>query len=157
MAAAGSLGSAFSLTNLIQPLLGLWADRMARRWLVLAGLTLTTISMPLLGVVPGYWSLVVILTAGGFGVAAFHPQVASLVGDLSGDRRAFGISLFVFGGTLGLGLTPFWVPLFASRIGLEYLPAISFPGLILVLLLWRFVPLGKAANVRSASRQDREC
>jgi FSR family fosmidomycin resistance protein-like MFS transporter len=141
LAAAGFLGSAFSLTNLVQPLLGLWADRMRRRWLVLAGLALTALFMPLLGVAPGYWSLVFILTAGGFGVAAFHPQVASLVGDLSGDRRAFGISLFVFGGTLGLGLTPFWVPAIASRVGLAFLPFLSIPGVILFFVVWRLVPL----------------
>ena len=114
---------------------------MARRWLVLAGLALTTLSMPLLGVVPCYWSLVFILTVGGFGVAAFHPQVASLVGDLSGDRRSFGISVFVFGGTLGLGLSPFWVPSFANRFGLESLPLLAVPGFVLFVILWRLVPL----------------
>lgn len=114
---------------------------MARRWLVLAGIALTALFMPLLGVVPSYWTLVIILTAGGFGVAAFHPQVASLVGDLSGDRRTFGISLFVLGGTLGLGLTPFWVPGFASWFGLQFLPIIAVPGAILFFVIWRFVPL----------------
>ena len=141
LASAASFGSAFALANLTQPLLGLWADRMARRWLVLAGLALTSVSMPLLGIAPGYWSLVFIVAAGGFGVAAFHPQVASLVGDLSGDRRTFGISIFIFGGTLGLGITPFWVPAFAEGIGLWLLPLLAVPGLVLCVILLRFVPL----------------
>ncbi len=141
LASAAFFGTAFSLANLTQPLLGLWADRQARRWLVPAGLALTALSMPLLGIASGYWSLVLIVTACGLGVAAFHPQVASLVGDLSGARRSFGISIFIFGGTLGLGTTPFWIPAFAEEIGLGLLPLMTAPGLVLCAVLLRFVPL----------------
>jgi predicted MFS family arabinose efflux permease len=38
LAYAGLLGTIVSLCNLMQPLLGMWADRMARRYLVVAGL-----------------------------------------------------------------------------------------------------------------------
>ena len=35
---AGLLGAVGSIANMGQPLLGMWADRMARRYLVIAGL-----------------------------------------------------------------------------------------------------------------------
>ena len=141
LASAGILGTIVSACNLSQPLLGMWADRMRRRWLVIGGLGLAAIFTPLMGIAPSYYTLVAALTIGGFGVAAFHPQVFSLAGELSGDRRAFGIALFIFGGTLGLGVTPLWMPFYAERIGLEFLPVVTIPGLIFLFLVWRWIPL----------------
>jgi MFS transporter, FSR family, fosmidomycin resistance protein len=141
LASAGILGTIVSACNLSQPLLGMWADRMRRRWLVIGGLGVAAIFSPLMGIAPSYYTLVAALTIGGFGVAAFHPQVFSLAGELSGDRRAFGIALFIFGGTLGLGVTPLWMPFYAERIGLEFLPLVTIPGLIFLFLVWRWIPL----------------
>lgn len=141
LAQTGFLGTIVSICNISQPLMGLWADRMARRYLVIAGLALTAVFAPLMGVAPNYAVLGVVLALGGIGVAAFHPQVFSLAGELSGPRRSFGLALFIFGGTLGLGLTPLWVPVYAERLGLAALPLVSIPGLVFVFLLWRFMPL----------------
>ncbi|MEE2658634.1 MAG: MFS transporter [Candidatus Latescibacterota bacterium] len=140
-ASAGLLGMIVSVCNVSQPLLGVWADGMRRRWLVLAGLALVSVFMPLMGVAPSYWTLVAMLCLGGIGVAAFHPQVFSLAGELAGNRRFFGLSLFTFGGTMGLGVTPLWAAPMASRIGLEWLPVVGLPGLIFLFVLWRVVPL----------------
>lgn len=141
LAGAGILGTIISVCNISQPLLGMWADHMRRRWLVVGGLGMAAMCSPMMGVAPSYWVLVTVLCLGGFGVAAFHPQAFSLAGELSGSRRSFGLALFVFGGTLGLGITPLWVPSFADRIGLEWLPIVAIPGLLFLLLVLRFVPL----------------
>ena len=141
LAQAGLLGTIVSICNLSQPLLGIWADRMGRRYLVPAGLLLAALCIPLLGIAPNYGILVLSLTLGGFGVAAFHPQVFSLAGDLSGDRRAFGLALFIFGGTLGIGLTPMWVPYYVSIFGLGSLPFVALPGLVFVGLILFAAPL----------------
>ena len=141
LAQTGFLGTIVSICNISQPLLGLWADRMARRWLVVGGLLLTTVFAPLMGLALDYLTLVGILALGGIGVAAFHPQVFSLAGELSGPRRSFGLALFIFGGTLGLGLTPLWAPTYTNYFGFESLPYLSIPGLLFLLLLLRFIPL----------------
>ena len=141
LAQTGFLGTIVSICNISQPLLGLWADRMARRWLVIAGLVLAPLFSPLMGLASTYLALVSILALGGIGVAAFHPQVFSLAGELSGPRRSFGLALFIFGGTLGLGLTPLWAPTYTNHFGLENLPYVSIPGLLFLLLLLRFIPL----------------
>lgn len=141
LASAGILGTIVSACNLSQPLLGIWADRMRRRWLVVGGLGLAAVFTPLMGIAPTYYTLVAALTIGGFGVAAFHPQVFSLAGELSGDRRAFGIALFIFGGTMGLGVTPLWMPYYAEQIGLDLLPLVTIPGILFLLAVWRWIPL----------------
>ena len=141
LAQTGFLGTIVSICNISQPLMGIWADRMARRWLVVGGLALTTIFAPLMGIATNYLSLVGILAMGGIGVAAFHPQVFSLAGELSAPHRSFGLALFIFGGTLGLGLAPLWAPTYTNYFGLEALPYVSIPGLLFLLLLLRFIPL----------------
>jgi MFS transporter, FSR family, fosmidomycin resistance protein len=154
LATAGLLGTIVSVCNLSQPLLGMWADHMRRRWLVVAGVGLAAVFTPLMGLAPSYWVLVVVLSLGGFGVAAFHPQAFSLAGELSGPRRSFGLALFVFGGTMGLGLTPLWVPFFAQDIGLQWLPVVGIPGLVFLLLVVRFVPLDNP-HAATAEKPDR--
>lgn len=154
LAQTGFLGTIVSICNISQPLMGLWADRMGRRYLVLAGLVLCSIFTPLMGIAPSYWTLVASLALGGIGVAAFHPQVFSLAGELSEPRRSFGLALFIFGGTMGLGLTPLWVPAYASYIGLEALPFVSIPGLIFLVLLLKFVPLDNPHMVNGRSNAN---
>ena len=160
LAQTGFLGTIVSICNISQPLMGLWADRMGRRYLVIAGLLLCAVFSPLMGIVPNYALLVVSLALVGFGTAAFHPQVFSLAGELSGERRSFGLALFIFGGTMGLGLAPLWVPLYAEEIGLHALPLVSIPGLLFAVLLVKFVSLdnphvkegGTASNWRLLGR-----
>lgn len=151
LASAGILGTIVSVCNLSQPLLGIWADHMRRRWLIIAGVGLAAVFTPLIGLAPNYWLLVTALCLGGFGVAAFHPQSFSLAGELSGDRRSFGLALYVFGGTLGLGLTPLWIPLFATTLGLQWLPVVGIPGVLFLLLVLRFVPLDNPHAATAAS------
>ncbi len=156
LAYAGLLGTIVSLCNLSQPLMGLWADRMSRRYLVLLGALLTAVFCPLIGVAPNYTVLLIVLALGGLGVAAFHPQSFSLAGDLSGNQRSFGLSLFIFGGTMALGIVPLWVPYYTTVFGLESLPWLSLPGIAAAILVFRFVPLENPTVNRSRSIGVRE-
>jgi MFS transporter, FSR family, fosmidomycin resistance protein len=139
-ASAGLLGTVGGLIGMAQPLLGLWADRLQRApTFVVAGAVLAAVFTPLLGVAPTFPLTVLALAAGGIGVAAFHPSSFALAGDLGGSRRTFSVALFIFGGTLALGLTPLWITRFAGAYGLERLPWLTVPGVVLVLVAWRGV------------------
>ena len=151
LAYAGFLGTITSLCSLSQPLMGLWADRMTRRYLIVSGALLAALFSPLLGIAPNYAALVMVLALAGLGVSAFHPQTFSLAGELSGHRRSFGLALFIFGGTMGLGLTPLWAPYYVTRFGLERLPLVALPGLAAAILLIKFVPLDNPGARRSRS------
>lgn len=139
---AGLLVSIFSLASLSQPLMGLWGDRMRQRHLILGGILLAAVFTPLLGIVSSYGMLILVLVLGGLGVHAFHPQAFTLAGELSKERRSFGVALFSFGGTSALGLTPLWMAYFVGNFGLERLPLIALPGLFTLFLVFKFVPLG---------------
>ena len=74
LAQVGFLGSIVSICNISQPLMGLWADRMAWRWLIVGGLALATVFSPLMGLAHNYLTLVGILTLGVLGDAALRPE-----------------------------------------------------------------------------------
>lgn len=139
-AAAGMLGTIVALIGMSQPLLGMFADRMKRGHFVVVGMALAAVFTPLLGLAPNFPFTVLALALGGVGVAAFHPSSFAMAGELSGSRRAFGLALFIFGGTIALGVTPLWITRFAGTLGLNRLPWLTLPGLALALLASRIVP-----------------
>ena len=141
LAATATIGAVMAFSNLSQPLFGLLGDRLRRRNLVPAGLLLAAVCMPLMGVAPSFALTMAVIAVGGLGVAAFHPQSFVIAADLSGPRRAFGIALYVFAGTVGLATTPTWLTFTVDAFGTRVLPLASLPGVVAALAIWRWVPL----------------
>ena len=142
LAATATIGAVMAFSNLSQPLFGLLGDRLRRRNLVPAGVLLAAVCMPLMGVTGSFALTIAVIAAGGLGVAAFHPQSFVIAADLSGARRAFGIALFVFAGTVGLATTPTWLTFTVDAFGTHVLPLAALPGVAAALAIWRWVPLG---------------
>ena len=75
LAAAGTLQMCFQLANSVAQLgFGQIADRWRPRALLIAGPIVTVSILTLVGLAPNVWILGLILVAGGFGSAAFHPR-----------------------------------------------------------------------------------
>ncbi len=137
LVALGSMSSSFS-----QPLFGLLSDRLARPWFVALGPLVAAVFLSAIGAAPSYAALVTLLVLGGVGVAAFHPQTASLAG-ASSPRRGIAMSLWITGGTLGWALGPMLATATVRGFGLERTYVAAIPGVVLglVLLAWlRRVP-----------------
>ena len=129
LVALSSITSSFS-----QPLFGLLSDRMRRPWFVALGPLTAAIFMSSLGLAPNFAALAALLMAAGLGVAAFHPQAASLASEASG-RRSFGMAIWVTGGTLGFALGPMFAVGVVSAFGLggtwvAVLPGLAASGLL---------------------------
>lgn len=147
LVALGSMSSSFS-----QPLFGLVSDRLARPWFVALGPLVAAVFLSSIGGAPTYAALVTLLVLGGVGVAAFHPQTASLAG-ASSPRRAMAMSFWVTGGTLGWALGPMFATTSVKLFGLERTWIAAAPGLVLcvVLLAWlaRVPPLPRHERTRT--------
>ena len=139
LAMAGFLGMIPAICNVTQPLMGIWGDRMSSRALITFGALMAAVFIPLLGIAPNFPTLAGVLLLGGIGVAAFHPQSFSLVGEISSASRATGIAVYAFAGTIGIGFTPLWMPLFVENFGLQFLSFASVPGIIFAALVGIFV------------------
>jgi FSR family fosmidomycin resistance protein-like MFS transporter len=145
----GTLVAVSSFTSsLCQPVFGAWADRLRRPWFVAFGPLLTALFMSSLGLAPTFVTLLLAVTLGGIGSAAFHPQAAALAG-ATGRRRAESMSMFVTGGTVGFTAGPLVAVAVASRWGLEGTWIACGPGVLMsgVLIAWFLrVPLAPRAT-----------
>src|SRR5499427_4482311 len=146
LTAMASMSSSF-----LQPVFGLFADRLRRPWFVALGPLLAATFMASVGLAPRYETLVALLVLGGVGVAMFHPQAASLAGSTSA-QRGLAMSWWVTGGTLGWALGPAYATGIVHRFGLDHTWLAAIPGLVLCALLFTWFgrvaphPVSRAAR-----------
>ena len=138
---AGLLGGVLLFSSsLMQPVYGYLGDRYVRRAFAIYAPLLTAVCMSSLGIASSYTEILFLVVLGGVGIAAFHPQGASLVSQASSLRPAFGMSIFVTSGSIGYGLGPTVVGSLIFSLGLERSYLAAIPGLVICLLLSRAVP-----------------
>jgi len=94
-------------SSLVQPLFGLWSDRRGALWLIPGGTLLAAIGVAGAAISPLYPVVLLLVLAGGLGVAAFHPEGAKYAAYASGRKRASGMSYFNIGGNTGYALGAF--------------------------------------------------
>ena len=138
-AQAGALMLFSSLgSSLLQPLLGIFADRIRATWLMWSGALVAALGMGSAGWMPTYAQTGAALMVGSVGVAMFHPEAvryASYVSHASG-RRGTGMGLFAVGGTAGWALGPLLLTGAVLAVGLRgtalvaVLPAVAAALLI---------------------------
>src|SRR5215831_8666226 len=127
-------------SSLVQPLFGLWSDRSAALWLIPGGTALAAVGVGGAAVSPVYPLVVVLVFAGGLGVAAFHPEGAKFAAYASGANRATGMSYFNIGGNLGYALGAFVTGLLVVRVGLWGGVLAMIPVLLAAGALTRVLP-----------------
>jgi FSR family fosmidomycin resistance protein-like MFS transporter len=129
---AGTLAAFQQLPSLINPILGLLADRGSLRWFIILAPTVTATAMTLIGVAPGYTMLSILLLVAGLSTAIWHTPTPTLVARASGRQIGQGMSFFMLGGTLAYTVGPLLAVAAVSWWGLEGIT--------------RLIPLGMAAS-----------
>jgi FSR family fosmidomycin resistance protein-like MFS transporter len=146
---AAGLMTALALgSSLAQPLMGRLADRRGRRALVVLGPMATGVFLSLMGLAPGFWTLVLLLALGGLGSAAFHPPGASLAARVGqGGRSGMRHAIFSFCGAAGHALGPIAVVWLVSRVGFDGMWIAMLPVLVLGSVLWFVLPPGTSDRI----------
>lgn len=90
--------------SITQPLFGFFSDRKHRPWLMPMGCLLTGVFMTASLFAPNYYWVLLCTAVSGFGNAAFHPEAAKTVNQLSGVAKGKCISVFSVGGYGGVAL-----------------------------------------------------
>lgn len=141
IAKSSFLVSAFTLTSAVmQPVSGYLVDTRDLRRLVHVG-TLWMGVLLCFSVLSGNYTLTLILVSlSGLGTAAFHPQASAIVASISGSQKGTYQSIFVAGGNVGLALTPLLLVPFVENFGLEALPWLAIPAVVMSVLLWTGTP-----------------
>lgn len=132
-AMAGMLTVVQRAPTLLNPLMGLLADRIRMRYLLIAAPAITAISMSLIGMAPDYGTLILLLLAMGVGTMCFHVPGPVLIRAVAGERVGLGMSYFMLGGELARTIGP-----------LVILAAVTWWGLEGT---WRLIPFGLGASI----------
>lgn len=103
---AGSLPLYQRIVSLFNPLIGLAADKIAMRYVLIIAPSITAVSMSLIGIADSYIFLVILLFISGIGVALFHVPGPVMIKRVSGEQIGKGMSWFMLGGELARTVGP---------------------------------------------------
>lgn len=93
-------------TSISQVVFGFLRDRRPNPLWLWLGPSMAAVFLTSIGLIEHRAVLFTLLIVGGIGVGAFHPEAAVLAGRLIPGERTRGISMFMFGGSLGLAFGP---------------------------------------------------
>src|SRR5947207_8197597 len=103
----GLLTFTFQFTaSLLQPLVGLFADRSPRPYSLAAGMGFTLAGLLLLAFADSYALLLVAAALIGTGSSVFHPESSRVARMASGGKHGLAQSVFQVGGNLGTSAGP---------------------------------------------------
>ena len=120
------------IPSLLNPLVGIVADKISVRYLLIIAPSITAVSMSLLGVAPHYTALAILLFMMGIGASLFHVPSPVMIKEVAGTRIGKGMSFYMFGGEAARSLGP-----------LVILGAVSVWGLEGT---WKLIPFGLLAS-----------
>ncbi|KEF35695.1 fosmidomycin resistance protein [Deinococcus sp. RL] len=145
IAAVTLLSSVYSLTSsVLQPLLGILGERVDRRFAAALGPLLTGLGLTVMGFVPWFGALVLLVAVAGFGSGFFHPAGAAYVAlNSPPQKRGLWASLFSAGGTAGMALGPVF-----AGVGLDNLPWFALIGAVIAAVTFAVTPSGRAEGRR---------
>src|SRR5579875_3133378 len=136
----GTIMAALLVGQALQPAFGWIADNLGGRGFVICGVIGSATGGALVGLVPGFWSLIGALLLIGFSAAMFHPQALAGVRLLPGNRTGVFMSIFLLGGLTGQAIWPLAASLIVSRLGLHALPLLAVPAALSLPLLFSRTP-----------------
>lgn len=154
---AGFLSTIMQIPALLNPYIGVMADRISVRYFVILAPAMTAVPMSLIGVAPSYGVLLILLFAAGISVSAFHVPAPVMVADFSAARKGRGMSFFMTGGELARTVGPLVAVAAVSLFGLQgFYPVMIFGLLSSVWLFFKFrrVPVKPVGSNRKLSLRD---
>ncbi|HEX4647706.1 MAG TPA: MFS transporter [Steroidobacteraceae bacterium] len=132
----GLLTFTFQFTaSLLQPLVGLMADRSPRPYSLAAGMGFTLVGLLLLAVADSYPLLLTAAALIGTGSSVFHPESSRVARMASGGRHGLAQSVFQVGGNLGTSAGPLLAAFIVLPRGQSSVAWFSLAALLGIVLL----------------------
>jgi FSR family fosmidomycin resistance protein-like MFS transporter len=151
---AGFLSTVMQIPALLNPYIGVLADRISVRYFVILAPAMTAVPMSLIGMAPSYGVLLILLFITGVSVSVFHVPAPVMISELSAARKGRGMSFFMTGGELARSVGPLVAVAAVSVFGLEdFYPVMIFGLLSTVWLYFKFrtLPVTQVSSSRNFS------
>jgi len=140
--------------NIINPFIGLLADKIQMRYMVIITPVITSISMSLLGVASSYIILAILLFVMGISSAFFHVPAPVMIKKSSGNQLGKGMSFYMIGGETARTLGPLIIVGAVSLWGLEGTwRLIPFSVLASGILFFKLRKIKVSDDIKKAERQ----
>ena len=144
-------GIATFMAFLIQPIFGYLADRYKTRVVLLVGSFAGAVCIPMVGVAPYFWVVLLLIGLGSISAAIYHPTAAGMVSEYAGRRIGLAMSLFGLGGTLGFTIGPLVCSGYVTLMGMHRLPFLTLFGVLVFAVLFIMIP---ASNGSGHAQKD---
>jgi FSR family fosmidomycin resistance protein-like MFS transporter len=152
----GLLTLAFQLTaSLLQPVVGLVADRRPMPFSLPGGAVFTLVGLLLLGLAQNYAMTVVAACVVGMGSSVFHPESSRVARMAAGARPGLAQALFQVGGNTGSAFGPLLAATIVLTYGHVAIAWYSLTAMISIAVLWRVGHWYKhvgLAHIRAATK-----
>ena len=116
---AGFLTVIQRLPSLLNPLVGILADKISVKFFVIISPAITVVVMSLISLSPNYIILSTLLLIMGISASMFHVPAPVMIKQIAGDRLGKGMSFFMLGGELARSVGPLVIIGAVSIWGLE--------------------------------------
>ncbi len=133
-----SLSHIFS--SLLQPIFGFFADSMVKRVFIFWGLLFTSIFISIAPAADNVYVLIFCIILGSLGSSLFHPQALGFVVKFADTDIAKTMGIFIAMGSIGFSFGPLISAFVTQFWGLSHMPILCIPGIVLALLMFKFVP-----------------
>lgn len=137
---ASTLMTALLIGQAVQPAMGMIADRLGGKSLIIVGVLGTNLGMALIGWVNSVFLLFPILLLMGLANSLFHPQALTSARSLAKQRHGAVLSIFLVGGELGRGIWPLVASFVIVERGRQNLWILSLITLVSIPLLLPALP-----------------
>ena len=128
----------FQLTaSLLQPVVGLYADRKPSPFSLPIGMLFTLAGLILLAFTPNYWVLLLAAALIGTGSSVFHPESSRVARMAAGGRPGLAQSVFQVGGNAGSALGPIAAAFVVLGFGQRSISWFALAALLAMVVLWR--------------------
>jgi FSR family fosmidomycin resistance protein-like MFS transporter len=135
-AQVGLITLIFQLTaSLLQPFVGLYADRRSHPNALATGMGFTLIGFVVLSMAGSFDLILVAVAVIGMGSSIFHPEASRLAKMASGGRHGLAQSIFQVGGNFGSSLGPLLAALVVARRGRSHIlwfTLLAFSGILVL-------------------------
>ena len=122
-------------SSVIQPLFGIYSDKISAPWVLPLGLLLSGLGIGLSGIMPSYYSTFILVALSGIGIALYHPEGARLTNKFAGKNKTSAVSIFAAGGNIGFAVGPIITTTVLLSFGLKGTIILSLPAIIMSIIL----------------------
>ncbi len=140
--------------SLLQPVVGLWADRRPQPFSLVVGMGFTLVGLLLLSRSHSFVALLIAAASIGMGSSVFHPEASRVARMASGGRHGFAQSFFQVGGNFGSALGPLVAAFIVVPLGQGSVGYFSGFALLGMIILGR-VGLWYRAHLSARARKGR--